>query len=91
MQCLDVLLLETVNAYQLCHPAMCTITEIGSMARPMASNCITLQPFPPLPSTSSPLPLPLLRSTLCARVWPSATPDDGPPRRVGRGAAVCPR
>ena len=31
-------------------------------------------PFPP------PLPLPLLRGTPCALGWPSATPDDGPPR-----------
>ena len=31
----------------------------------------------PLPS-----PLPLLRSTLCARGWPSATPDDPPPRAL---------
>ena len=27
----------------------------------------------------------LLRSTLCARGWPSATPDDGPPQAGGAG------
>ena len=38
-------------------------------------------PLPPLPS-----PHPLLRSTLCARGWPSAPPDDGPPPGGGVGA-----
>ena len=41
-------------------------------------------PFPPLPSH-----LPLLRSTLCARGWPSAAPDDGPPPGGRCAGALC--
>ena len=45
----------------------------------------TPQLSPPFPSPSSPPPLPLLRSTLCARGWPSATPGDGSPQAGGAG------
>ena len=50
---------------------------------PPSSPCPLILPSPPL--SPPPPPLPVLRSTLCARGWPSATPDDGPPRRGGAG------